>query len=72
MFDVSKLTLDEVGGEISKTIDKLERLQNLYAAMMNQEHRRVEKLIQEWNAAVEAEKQTKAKYVQENHVEGGE
>lgn len=51
MFDVAKLTLDEVEEEISKTIDTLERLQSLYAAMQAQDHRRVKKLIDEYNAA---------------------
>lgn len=51
MFDVSEATLDEVGAEISKTIDKLERLQALYGAMQAQEHRRVEKLIREYQKA---------------------
>lgn len=59
MFDVAKLTLDEVGVEIDKTLDKLERLQAIYAAMQGQEHRRVKKLIEEWNELkrVEAEKE---------------
>lgn len=51
VFDVAKLTLDEVEEEISKTIDTLERLQSLYAAMQAQDHRRVKKLIDEYNAA---------------------
>lgn len=51
MFDVAKLTLDEVSAEITKTIDKLERLQSLYSAMQAQEHRRVSKLVAEYNQA---------------------
>jgi hypothetical protein len=51
VFDVAKLTLDEVEEEIGKTLDKLERLQTLYAAMQAQDHRRVKKLIEEYNAA---------------------
>lgn len=51
MFDVAKLTLDEVEEEIGKTLDKLERLQTLYAAMQAQDHRRVKKLIEEYNKA---------------------
>lgn len=58
MFDVAKLTLDEVGEEISKTIDKLERLQQLYSAMAAQEHRRVKKLIEEYNQAEEVKRST--------------
>lgn len=49
MFDVSKLTLDEVGAEIDKTIDKLGRLQALYSAMQGQDLRRIKKLIEEYN-----------------------
>lgn len=49
MFDVAKLTLEDVEEEIDKTIDKLERLQTLYAAMQAQDHRRVKKLIEEYN-----------------------
>lgn len=56
MFDVSTLTLDEVSEEIANTIDKLERLQKLYEAMANQEHRRVKQLIDEYNALKRAEK----------------
>ena len=48
MFDVAKLTLDEVGAEIDKTLNKLERLQSLYTAMLAQDHRRVDKLIREF------------------------
>lgn len=51
MFDVTKLTLDEVGEEIDKTLSKLERLQSLYTAMLSQDHRRIEKLVREYNAA---------------------
>jgi hypothetical protein len=51
VFDVAKLTLDEVGAEIDKTLSKLERLQSLYAAMQAQDIRRVEKLIREYNTA---------------------
>lgn len=57
MFDVAKATLDEVGAEIDKTIDKLERLQALYQAMQNQEHRRVEKLIREYKTEQSIAKQ---------------
>ena len=49
MFDVAKLTLDEVGAEIDKCLDKLQRLQALYAAMQEQDHRRVKKLIDQFN-----------------------
>lgn len=52
MFDVAKLTLDEVGAEIDKCIDKLGRLQALYSAMQEQDHRRVTKLVEEYNQAV--------------------
>lgn len=58
MFDVSKLTLDEVGVEIDKTINKLSRLQALYSAMLQQDHDRVKRLIQDYNQAkFEAEKE---------------
>lgn len=48
---MAKLTLDEVGVEIDKTIDKLQRLQALQAAMLEQDNRRVKKLIEEFNKA---------------------
>lgn len=51
MFDVSKLTLDEVGAEIDKAIDKLQRLQALYSAMLQQDNKRIAKLIAEYKAA---------------------
>lgn len=51
MFDVSKLTLEEVGAEIDKTLDKLSRLQALYSAMQEQDHRRIERLVKEYNQA---------------------
>ena len=60
MFDVSKLTLDEVGAEIDKTIDKLGRLQGLYSAMLAQDHRRIEKLVREYNT-LQREAEEKAK-----------
>lgn len=60
MFDVSKLTLDEVGGEIDKCLDKLQRLQALYAAMQEQDHRRIEKLVIEYNRLRVAEKEKPA------------
>lgn len=49
MFDVTTLTLDEIGAEIDKTLDKLERLQALYAAAQAQDSRRVAKLVKEYN-----------------------
>lgn len=55
MFDVSKLTLDEVGAEIGKTINKLGRLQALYSAMLKQDHDRIELLIQEYIRAKQQE-----------------
>jgi len=61
MIDVGKLTLDELGVEIDKTLDKLERLQALYAAAQAQDQRRVEKLIKEYRKAqkrAEEEKST--------------
>lgn len=57
MFDVTKLTLDEVGEEIDKTINKLELLQNLYAAMQKQDGRRIEKLIKEYKEAQRKQKE---------------
>lgn len=50
MFDVSKLTLEDIETEIGKTLDKLERLQALYAAAQAQDHRRIKKLIAEYQA----------------------
>jgi hypothetical protein len=61
VFDVSKLTLDEVGVEIDKTIDKLGRLQALYGAMQEQDHRRVIKLVEEYNKAVHERNNAKLK-----------
>ena len=49
MFDVATLTLDEVGAEIDKCLNKLQRLQALQAAMLEQDHRRVKKLIDQFN-----------------------
>lgn len=49
MFDVSKLTLEEIDAEFGRTLDKLERLSKLYEAVAAQEHRRIEKLVKEWN-----------------------
>lgn len=60
VFDVAKLTLDEVGAEIDKTLNKLERLQHLYEAMASQEHRRVKKLVEEWNALKRQEREAEA------------
>lgn len=60
MFDVSKLTLDEVSEEIAKTIDTLARLQALYGAMQEQDHRRVKKLIDEYNRLKAEEKEKEA------------
>ena len=71
MFDVSKLTLDEVGAEIDTCIDKLGRLQALYSAMQEQDHRRVVKLVEEYNQAIRTREQEKAKHIAENHVEEG-
>jgi len=60
VFDVSNATLDEIGVEIDKTLNKLSRLQALYDAAQKEDHRRVEKLIQDYQAAQrEAAKQAK-------------
>lgn len=56
MFDVSKLTIEEVGAEIDKCLETLERLQALQLAMLQQDHRRITKLIEEYNAAKRQEK----------------
>lgn len=48
MFDVSKATLDEVSTEIDKTIRKLGRLQALFSAMLQEDHARIERLIQDY------------------------
>lgn len=58
MFDVAKLTLDEVGQEIDKVLNKLERLQKLQEAMLGQENRRVAKLVKEYNALKREERET--------------
>lgn len=55
MFDVAKLTLDEVGEEIDKTIDKLSRLQALYTAMQSQDLRRIQKLVNEFKESQKTE-----------------
>jgi len=51
MFDVSNATLDEIGTEIDRTLNKLGRLQALYAAAQKEDHQRVEKLIQQYQKA---------------------
>jgi hypothetical protein len=51
MFDVSKLTLDEVGEEIDRTIDKLSRLQALHSAMLRQDGNRIDRLVKEFYAS---------------------
>jgi hypothetical protein len=60
VFDVATLTLDEVGEEIDKCLDKLQRLQALQAAMMEQDHRRVKKLIDQFNRLKREQKEKDA------------
>lgn len=57
MFDVSKLTLEEIDAEYAKTLDKLERLSKLREAVSEQNTRRIKQLVAEYNAAKQAEKQ---------------
>jgi hypothetical protein len=54
--DVGELTLEDIEAEIGHTLDKLERLRALYAAVQGQEHRRVAKLIAEFQAEKAKEK----------------
>lgn len=51
MFDVSKLTLEEVTTELDKTIRKLGRLQKLQEAMLKEKHEEIEQLVAEFNQA---------------------
>lgn len=55
MFDVTKLTLEEIDAEYARTLDKLERLSKLREAVAAQDHRRIEKLIAEYTAAQKQE-----------------
>lgn len=50
MFDVAKLTLEEIDAEYARTLDKLERLSKLREAVAAQDLRRIEKLIAEYHA----------------------
>lgn len=51
MFDVNKLTLEEVSAELDKTIRKLGRLQKLQEALVQEKHAEIEQLIAEYNRA---------------------
>jgi hypothetical protein len=51
VFDVTKATLDEIGVEIDKTLNKLGRLQALYAAAQKEDQQRIEKLIEQYRKA---------------------
>jgi hypothetical protein len=44
-FDIGALTLEEVTAEYDRTLDQLERLSALRSAMVDQDHRRIQKLI---------------------------
>lgn len=72
MFDVAKLTLDEVGEEIDNTIDKLSRLQALYSAMLAQDHRRIDKLIADFKEAQRKEIDDGARSAQTDSTQAGE
>lgn len=54
MFDVGKLTLDEIDEEFARTLDKLERLSKLREAAASQDYRRIKKLVGEYNAILAA------------------
>lgn len=49
MFDVDKLTLDEIDEEIDRTINTLERLTKLREAVSDQNQRRIAKLTAQYN-----------------------
>lgn len=51
MFDVSQLTLEEVGEEIDQTISKLSILMAMYKAMQEQDGQRIKKFIADYNRA---------------------
>jgi hypothetical protein len=61
VFDVAKLTYEEVSAEYTRTLDKLERLGKLLEAIQAQEQRRIEKLVLEYNRAKQEAKAEKAK-----------
>lgn len=54
MFDVGKLTLEEIDAEYGKTLDKLERLSKLREAAADQNLQRIKRLVADYNAAVAA------------------
>lgn len=51
MFDVSQLTLEEVGEEIDQTISKLSILMAMYRAMQEKDGQRIKKFIADYNKA---------------------
>jgi exonuclease VII small subunit len=55
LFDVNDLTLEEVNAEFSRTLDKLERLSKLREAMLEQDRRRIQKLMDEYLKSVRKE-----------------
>jgi hypothetical protein len=57
MFDVDKLTLDEIDEEIDRTVDKWERLLKLREAVADQNRRRIEKLLAEYHTALRKQSQ---------------
>lgn len=61
ILDVDNLTLEKVAEAIDKTIDRLHILQNLYATLAGLEHRRVTKLVEEYNKAVHEYNKAKLK-----------
>jgi uncharacterized protein (UPF0305 family) len=52
MLDVDKITLDEIDEEIDHTVDRLERLTKLREAVADQNRRRIEKLLAEYQATL--------------------
>jgi hypothetical protein len=58
-LDLENLTMDEVGTEIDRTISKLHKLQGLYAALQEEDRRRIEKLIKEYRKAQQKEKEVR-------------
>jgi len=52
MLDVDKITLDEIDDKIDHVIDRLERLSKLREAVADQNQRRIQKLIAQYNAVL--------------------
>jgi len=52
MLDVDKITLDDIDEEMDRVIDRLERLTKLREAVADQNQRRVQKLVAQYNAVL--------------------